>query len=62
MRLHELLDLMHETNKIQIMERPENLIFEGKVKDALKDENIDISREIISVRPIIANFIKIFVD
>lgn len=62
MRMHELLDLMYETNEIQIMERPNTLLFQGKVKDALRNNYLDISREIISVRPVTSNIIKIFVN
>lgn len=62
MRMHELLDLMYETNEIQIMERPNTLLFQGKVKDALRNNDLDISREIISVRPVTSNIIKIFVN
>lgn len=62
MRIHELLDLMYDTNEIQILERPDTILFKGKVKDALKSDDLDISREIISVRPVTNNLIKIFVD
>ena len=62
MRMHELLDLMYDTNEIQILERPDAVLFNGKVKDALKSDDLDISREIISVRPVTNNLIKIFVD
>ena len=63
MKLSEILDKMYETNGIFVMERPETIVFNGLVKNITKCENkIDISREVLSIRPLSSNVIKIWLE
>lgn len=63
MKLYEVLDKMYETNEVCIMERPEKVVFNGMVKNAIKSKDeIDISRKILSIRPVSNNMIKIWLE
>ena len=66
MRLYEVLDLMHQSNEVLIKERYSETgaktLYLGKVDEALRNPDLDISREVLSIRPQTTNRIQLFLE